>query len=299
MMTCGQMDDETAWIPELNLENTIVKFLFTADRNSYRRMTTSELRETNLVDGLFIPGKVALCYTDVDRAIVGSAVPLKVPLTLPVHKELASDFFAQRREIGAVNIGGLGRVRVNGETFDVDNRDSLYIGRGSEDIEFFSDAEASPAKYYILSYPAHAEYPTTLVKKSEAMRLNLGSIEECNKRIIHQAIRPGIVETCQIVMGFTQLAPGSVWNTMPPHTHRRRTEIYMYFDLDETSSVFHFMGEPDETRSLVVRNGEAVVSPSWSIHTGAGTRNYTFIWGMGGENQEFDDMDHVDIKTLR
>ena len=262
-------------------------------------MTTSELRETNLVDGMFVPGKVTLCYTDVDRAIVGSAVPLKVPLTLPVHKELASDFFAQRREIGVVNIGGSGRVRVDGETFDVDNRDSLYIGRGSKDIEFSSDSEASPARYYILSYPAHAEYPTTRVKRSEATRLDLGSIEECNKRIIHQSIRPGIVETCQIVMGFTQLAPGSVWNTMPPHTHRRRSEIYMYFDLDETSNVFHFMGEPEETRSLVVRNGEAVVSPSWSIHTGAGTRNYTFVWGMGGENQEFDDMDHIAIETLR
>ena len=298
-MTSGQIDDETTKIPEINLEKKIVKFLFTADRNSYRRMTTSELRETNLVDGMFVPGKVTLCYTDVDRAIVGSAVPLKVPLTLPVHKELASDFFAQRREIGVVNIGGSGRVRVDGETFAVDNRDSLYIGRGSKDIEFSSDSEASPARYYILSYPAHAEYPTTRVKRSEATRLDLGSIEECNKRIIHQSIRPGIVETCQIVMGFTQLAPGSVWNTMPPHTHRRRSEIYMYFDLDETSNVFHLMGEPDETRSLVVRNGEAVVSPSWSIHTGAGTRNYTFVWGMGGENQEFDDMDHIDMETLR
>lgn len=298
-MTSGQIDDETTKIPENNLEKKIVKFLYSADRNGYRRMTTSELRETNLVDGMFVPGKVTLCYTDVDRAIVGSAVPLKVPLTLPVHKELASDFFAQRREIGVVNIGGSGRVRVDGETFAVDNRDSLYIGRGSKDIEFSSDSEASPARYYILSYPAHAEYPTTRVKRSEATRLDLGSTEECNKRIIHQSIRPGIVETCQIVMGFTQLAPGSVWNTMPPHTHRRRSEIYMYFDLDETSNVFHLMGEPDETRSLVVRNGEAVVSPSWSIHTGAGTRNYTFVWGMGGENQEFDDMDHIDMETLR
>ena len=293
------MADEPAQIPETNLEKTIVKFLFTADRNSYRRMTTRELRATNLVDGMFVPGEVTLCYTDVDRAIVGSVVPLKDPLTLPVHKELASDFFAQRRELGVINIGGSGKVSVDGETFDVDNRDSLYIGRGSEDVEFGSDSELDPARYYILSYPAHAEYPATLVRKPEAARLELGSIEDCNKRIIYQSIRPGIVQTCQVVMGFTQLAPGSVWNTMPPHTHRRRSEIYMYFDLDETSRVFHFMGEPDETRSLVVRNGEAVVSPSWSIHTGSGTRNYTFIWGMGGENQEFDDMDHIDVRTLR
>ena len=276
-----------------------MKFLFTADRNRYRRMTTSELREAYLVDGMFVPGEVTLCYTDVDRAIVGSAVPLKDSLTLPVHKELASDFFAQRREIGVINIGGAGEIRVDGDTFEVDNRDSLYIGRGSKDVEFISNSEGSPAQFYILSYPAHTDYPTKLVKQADAKRLDLGSREECNVRVIRQSIRPGIVETCQIVMGFTQLEPGSIWNTMPPHTHRRRSEIYMYFDLDETSNVFHLMGEPDETRSLVVRNGEAVVSPSWSMHSGAGTRNYTFIWGMGGENQEFDDMDHIDMEALR
>jgi len=276
-----------------------MEFLHTADRNSYRRMTTSELRDAYMVKGMFVPGEVTLCYTDIDRAIVGSAVPLKKPLKLPVHKELASDFFAQRREIGVINIGGAGTIRVDGETYEVFNRDSLYIGRGSKEIEFLSDAKDSPARYYIQSYPAHADYPTTLVQQSEAKRMELGSLEDCNERVIHQSIRPGIVDTCQIVMGFTQLAPGSVWNTMPPHTHRRRSEIYMYFDLDEDSNVFHFMGEPDETRSLVVRNGEAVVSPSWSMHSGAGTRHYTFIWGMGGENQEFDDMDFIDTKTLR
>jgi 4-deoxy-L-threo-5-hexosulose-uronate ketol-isomerase len=276
-----------------------MEFLSTADRNRYRRMTTSELREAYMVDGMFVPGEVTLCYTDIDRAIVGSAVPLNDSLTLPVHKELASDFFAQRREIGIINIGGAGKIRVDGETYDVENRDSLYVGRGSKDVEFRSDSRDSPAQYYILSYPAHAAYPTKLVKQSDAKRMELGSLEECNERVIHQSIRPGIVDTCQIVMGFTQLAPGSIWNTMPPHTHRRRTEVYMYFDLDDASNVFHFMGEPDETRSLVVRNGEAVVSPSWSLHCAAGTRNYTFIWGMGGENQEFDDMDHIDMKTLR
>ena len=276
-----------------------MEFLFSADRNSYRRMTTTELREAYMVTGMFVPGEVTLCYTDIDRAIVGSAVPLKEPLTLPIHKELASDFFAQRREIGVINIGGAGKVSVDGETFDVDNRDSLYIGRGSKDVQFLSESDGTPAQYYILSYPAHTEYPTTLVKQSDAKRMELGSLEECNERVIHQSIRPRIVDTCQIVMGFTQLAPGSVWNTMPPHTHRRRSEIYFYFDLDETTNVFHFMGEPDETRSLVVRNGEAVVSPSWSMHSGAGTRSYTFIWGMGGENQEFDDMDHIAMETLR
>jgi 4-deoxy-L-threo-5-hexosulose-uronate ketol-isomerase len=276
-----------------------MEFLFTADRERYRRMTTSELRESYMVDSLFVPGEITLCYTDVDRAIVGSAVPLGDAQTLPVHKELASDFFAQRREIGVINIGGAGKISVDGETYDVANRDSLYIGRGKKDVEFRSDSADKPAQYYFLSYPAHAAYPTKLVKQSDAKCMDLGSLEECNERVIHQSIRPGIVDTCQIVMGFTQLAPGSIWNTMPPHTHRRRTEVYMYFDLDESSNVFHFMGEPDETRSLVVRNGEAVVSPSWSLHCAAGTRNYTFIWGMGGENQEFDDMDHIDMKTLR
>jgi len=276
-----------------------MEFLFTADRDRYRRMTTSELRESYMVDSLFVPGEITLCYTDVDRAIVGSAVPLGDAQTLPVHKELASDFFAQRREIGVINIGGAGKISVDGETHDVANRDSLYIGRGSKDVEFRSDSADEPAQYYFLSYPAHAAYPTKLVKQADAKRMELGSLEDSNERVIHQSIRPGIVDTCQIVMGFTQLASGSVWNTMPPHTHRRRTEVYMYFDLDESSNVFHFMGEPDETRSLVVRNGEAVVSPSWSLHCAAGTRNYTFIWGMGGENQEFDDMDHIDMKTLR
>ena len=276
-----------------------MEFLFTADRNSYRRMTTSELRESYMVDGMFVPGEVTLCYTDIDRAVVGSVVPLGESLTLPVHKELASDFFAQRREIGIVNIGGAGKISVDGETFEVDNRDSLYIGRGSKEVEFQSKSVEKPAQYYLLSYPAHAEYPTKLVKQADANKLELGSLEECNERILHQSICPGIVDTCQVVMGFTQLAPGSIWNTMPPHTHRRRSEIYLYFDLDDESNVFHFMGEPDETRSMVVRNGEAVVSPSWSLHCAAGTRNYTFIWGMGGENQEFTDMDHIDMKTLR
>jgi 4-deoxy-L-threo-5-hexosulose-uronate ketol-isomerase len=276
-----------------------MEFLHTADRERYRRMTTGELREAYMVGGMFVPGEVTLCYTDVDRSIVGSAVPVDQALTLPVHKELASDFFAQRREIGVVNIGAPGTIVVDGETYDLDNRDSLYIGRGSKDVGFSSDSADSPAKFYFVSYPAHTAYPTTLVTKADANRLEMGSDEECNKRVIHQPIRPGIVETCQIVMGFTELAPGSVWNTMPAHTHRRRTEVYMYFDLPDDDCVFHFMGEPDETRSLVVRNGEAVVSPSWSMHSGVSTRNYTFVWGMGGENQEFTDMDHIDMKDLR
>jgi len=276
-----------------------MEFLYTADRERYRRMTTGELRDAYMVDNMFVAGEVALTYTDVDRSIVGSAVPLEGVLALPIHKELAADYFAQRREIGVINIGNKGSISVDGETFQMDNRDSLYIGRGSKEVGFNSNSAADPAKFYFVSYPAHTAYPTKLVTKADANRLELGSDEECNKRVIHQAIRPGIVDSCQIVMGFTELAPGSVWNTMPAHTHRRRTEVYMYFDVAEDDCVFHFMGEPDETRSLVVRNGEAVVSPSWSMHSGVSTRNYTFVWGMGGENQDFDDMDHIAMKDLR
>ncbi|MCW8925426.1 MAG: 5-dehydro-4-deoxy-D-glucuronate isomerase [Xanthomonadales bacterium] len=273
-------------------------FLYTADRERYKRMTTGELREAYLIDNMFVPGEVTLCYTDVERSVVGSAVPVGEALTLPVHKELASDYFAQRREIGVINIGDTGTVVVDGVRHEMDNRDSLYIGRGSKEVEFTSASGDNPAWFYFVSYPAHAAYPTKLVKKAEANRLEMGSMEECNDRIIHQSILPGLVDTCQIVMGFTQLAPGSNWNTMPVHTHRRRTEVYMYFDLDDDQCVFHFMGEPDNTRSIVVRNGQAVASPSWSIHSGVGTRNYTFIWAMGGENQDFPDMDHVGIKDL-
>jgi len=273
-------------------------FLHTADRERYRRMTTEELREAYLIDNMFVPGEVTLCYTDVERSVIGSAVPTGGALTLPVHKELASDYFAQRREIGVINIGASGTVVVDGETFEMNNRDSLYIGRGSKEVEFSSASADEPAWFYIASYPAHKAYPTKLIRQAEANRLEMGSMEECNERVIHQSILPALVDTCQIVMGFTQLSSGSNWNTMPVHTHRRRTEVYMYFDLDEDQCVFHFMGEPDATRSIVVRNGQAVASPSWSIHSGVGTRNYTFIWAMGGENQEFPDMDHVAVKDL-
>lgn len=275
-----------------------MKFLHTADRERYRRMTTGELREAYLIDNMFVAGEVTLCYTDVERSVVGSAIPTSEALTLPVHKELAADYFAQRREIGVLNIGSPGTVLVDGESYEMDSRDSLYIGRGSKEVEFKSASADDPALFYFVSYPAHKEYPTKLVKRSDANRLEMGSAEDCNDRVINQSLIPGIVDTCQLVMGFTELSPGSNWNTMPVHTHRRRTEVYMYFDLADDQCVFHLMGEPDETRSLVVRNGQAVASPSWSIHSGAGTKNYTFCWAMGGENQDFPDMDHVLTKDI-
>ena len=276
-----------------------MKFLHTADRERYRRMTTDEARESYLIDGLFLPGELTLCYTDVERSIVGSAVPTSSALEFPVHKELAADFFCQRREVGVINIGKAGTVTVDGEAFAMENRDSLYIGRGSKDVSFASANAEDPAQFYFVSYPAHHDYPSKLVKRNEANRIEMGSMEECNDRVINQSLIPGIVDTCQLVMGFTELAPGSNWNTMPVHTHRRRTEIYMYFDLGADDVVFHLMGEPDETRHIVVRNGQAVASPSWSIHSGVGSRNYTFVWAMGGENQEFPDMDHVGMGDIR
>lgn len=276
-----------------------MKFLHTADRNSYKRMTTSELRSSYLIEDLFQPGELAITYTDIDRGIVGSAVPTDSELSLPTHKELAADYFCERRELGIVNIGAKGSISVDGDVFSMENRDSLYVSRGSKVVTFNSDDASKPAQFYLISYPAHRNTETVHVPKSAAKKMELGSQEASNERIIYQSIRPGIVDSCQLVMGFTELAPGNVWNTKPPHRHPRRTEIYMYFDMQDDNRVFHYMGEPDETRSVVMSNGQVIVSPTWSIHSGAGTSNYTFVWAMGGENQEFDDMDHLTMAEIR
>ncbi|BFM19093.1 5-dehydro-4-deoxy-D-glucuronate isomerase [Gilvimarinus japonicus] len=275
-----------------------MKLRYTADINSYKRMTNAELKQAFVVDDLFAPGETVLTYTDVDRAIVGSAVPQDKPLGLPQSKELGSDYFCERREVGIVNIGGAGTIEVDGTSYKMQYKDSLYIARESKDISFSSVNPSEPAQYYIVSYPAHRTTQTTHVSKADAHHIELGSAIESNDRVINQSIRPGIVDSCQLVMGFTELEPGSVWNTKPPHTHRRRSEIYMYFEYNDDNRVFHFMGEPSETRSLVLAAGTAVISPAWSIHSGAGTTNYTFIWAMGGENQTFDDMDHIPISDI-
>lgn len=268
-----------------------MKIMTVADNKSYKTMLDEELRSRFLLSELFQPGKTNLVMTDVDRAIVGGVVPLDKPLPLGNPKEVAADFFTQRREIGVLNIGGSGTVSVDGEKFGVQNRDSLYIGRGSEEILFSSNSTDEPSRYALFSYPAHAAFPSKLVRKDEARRIELGDDGRANDRVITQSICPGIVDTCQLVMGFTQLKNGSVWNTMPPHTHQRRSEIYMYFDIPDEERVFHFMGEPNRFRNIVTKSGEAVVSPSWSVHFGVGTGPYTFVWSMGGENQVFDDMD--------
>jgi 4-deoxy-L-threo-5-hexosulose-uronate ketol-isomerase len=263
------------------------------------RMTTQETRDHFLIGGLFEPGKVCMIYCDVDRAIVGSAVPTKSKLTLSTADELRAAYFCERRELGVLNVGAGGTVTVDGKKFAMANRDCLYVSRGSKEIAFASDDPKQPARFYLLSYPAHAEYPTVHLKRAQAEPVHLGTPEQANKRTIYKYIHPAGAKSCQLVMGFTELAPGSVWNTMPPHTHARRMEVYLYFDVPKDGRVFHLMGRPDETRHIVVADGQVILSPSWSIHSGVGTCAYTFCWGMGGENQAFDDMDGLSIGDLR
>ena len=272
---------------------------YTADPVHSARMTTEELRESFLVDTLFAADSITMLYSDVDRAIVGSAVPVKKTLSLESAPELRADTFCERRELGILNIGGAGTVTVDGTEYPMAARDALYVGRGGKAIAFASDAGETPARYYLLSFPAHAAYPTAHIRQSEAEPVELGSQEGSNKRTIYKLIHPAGARSCQLVMGFTVLEPGSVWNTMPPHSHERRMEVYLYFDMPEDGRVFHFMGRPDQTRHIVVEDGQAVISPSWSIHAGVGTGAYTFCWGMGGENQAFDDMDHLTIDRLK
>ena len=269
------------------------------DAERTRRLTTDEIRGHFLVQDLFQDGAVTLRFVDLDRVIVGGAVPMGGPLDLGVPEEIAADSFTERRELGVLNIGGAGRVTVGDETFDLANRDLLYVGRGSGAVSFESAEAGAPARFYLVSYPAHADHPTTLVRKADADKAELGSPEAANRRDLFKYVRPGGVESAQLVMGITEVLSGSVWNTMPAHTHARRTEVYLYFDVAEDAVVFHMMGEPQEVRTVVVRDAEAVLSPGWSIHAGAGTGAYTFCWAMGGENQDFADMQFVEMGDLR
>ncbi|HEY4357446.1 MAG TPA: 5-dehydro-4-deoxy-D-glucuronate isomerase [Acidobacteriaceae bacterium] len=276
-----------------------MKLLQMADPVRYPRMTTAEVRDTFLLESMFRPGSLDLAYVDLDRTVIGSAVPTVAPLHLETHPELRAEFFCERRELGVLNVGGTGTVTVDGQVFTLDKLDCLYIGRGSREIAFASSDAENPAAYYLLSYLAHAEYPTKMVKFAELEGVKLGSTETCNKRTIYKAIHLEGLRSCQLVMGFTLLEEGSNWNTMPPHTHMRRSEVYFYFDIDPAHRVLHLMGPPQETRHLVIANREVVVSPGWSVHAGVGTKSYGFCWGMGGENQRYDDMDGVAIAELK
>ena len=276
-----------------------MKILQMADAIRYPRMTTAELRETFLLETLFRNGEIETRYVDLDRAVIGGAVPTTEALTLDTHPELRADYFLERRELGVLNVGGSGIISVDGKDFELDKLDCLYVGRGSKAVSFASKVAKTPAAFYLLSYPAHAQHPTRLAKFSELEPVHLGSEETCNKRSIYKAIFLDGIRSCQLVMGFTLLAPGSNWNTMPPHTHMRRSEVYFYFDVDPSQRVVHLMGPPEETRHLLISDREVVVSPGWSIHAGVGTKSYGFCWGMGGENQRYDDMDAVSIAGLK
>lgn len=276
-----------------------MKLLQMADAVRFPRMTTAELRETFLQQQSFQHGAITLTYVDLDRTVIGGAVPTTSPLPLETQPELRADFFCERRELGVLNVDGEGTVTVDGERFTMGKLDCLYVGRGSKTVVFESTKADEPAAFYLLSYPAHAVHPTRMVRFAELEGLHLGASETCNQRTIYKAIYRDGIKSCQLVMGFTLLEPGSNWNTMPPHTHMRRSEVYFYFDIDPAQRVLHLMGPPQETRHLIVADREIVISPGWSIHAGVGTQRYGFCWGMGGENQAYDDMDPAPIAELR
>jgi len=266
-----------------------------------RTLDTEGLREQFLVEDLFQPETATLTYSQIDRIIVGGILPVRevVRFSPELGRHTGTDFFLQRRELGLINIGGAARVTVDGTDYEVGAREALYVGMGARDLSFASVDPAQPARLYFNCAPAHTSYPTRKVTLAEASPETLGAPETSNRRTIYKFLVPDVLPTCQLLMGMTQLEPGSLWNTMPCHTHDRRMEVYFYFDMSADAVVFHMLGEPTQTRHIVVRNEQAVISPSWSIHSGVGTRAYTFIWGMVGENQVFKDMDHVPMTTLR
>ena len=270
-----------------------------ADQVRYPTMTTAQIREAFLIDALFRPGELHQVHVDLDRAVVGMAAPLRSPIGLIADETLGAKSFTERRELGVLNITTDGVIHVGSESHVLASLDCLYIGQGAKEITFESTNPDSPAVFYLLSYPAHCSYPTTLVRKADASLVELGSAEMCNRRTVCKYIHLDGARSCQLVMGVTHLHSGSAWNTMPPHTHMRRSEIYMYFNLPEQARVFHLMGFAEETRHVVIKDREIVVSPGWSIHAGVGTQAYSFCWGMGGENQDYGDMDPAPIETLR
>ncbi len=276
---------------------------FGANPNDVKHYDTQRLRDDFLIEKVFVPGEIKMVYSHIDRIITGSATPTTEPLVLTAGDELRADYFLQRREMGVINIGGKGKMTIDGTVYNFDYKDGIYVGMGAKDITFESEDPSNPAKFYINSAPAHKTYPTVFINPEKDIKpenkVELGCLEDANHRVINKYILPGQVESCQLVMGMTALKPGSVWNTMPCHTHDRRMEVYLYFEVPENAVVFHYMGEPTETRHIVMRNEEAVISPSWSIHSASATHAYTFIWGMPGENQDFDDMDPVAMKDLR
>lgn len=272
---------------------------YASNNKDAKNYDTQRLRDEYLIENLFMENKIKLVYSHIDRIIVGGIFPITEKIKLKGGKELGSNFFLERRELGVINIGGPGIIILDNEEFILNNKDAIYIGLGIKEVFFKSLDIKNPAKFYLNSAPAHCKYPTTLITLEKAKKVKMGDTSTSNKRTINQYIHPDVCKSCQLVMGMTVLEDGSVWNSMPTHTHDRRMEVYFYFDMNENTRIFHFMGEPNETRHIIMKNEEAVISPSWSIHSGAGTASYTFIWGMAGENQTFTDMDHIEMKDLR
>ncbi|MFC0473316.1 5-dehydro-4-deoxy-D-glucuronate isomerase [Halalkalibacter kiskunsagensis] len=264
-----------------------------------KQYTTEKLRNEFLIESLFVSGEINMVYSHYDRVVVGGAIPTSQALTLDAGDALKTDYFLERREIGIVNIGPKGKVVVDGEEFELNKRDCLYVGLGKKEVTFHSVDPSNPARFYLVSTNAHKEYPTKVLPIADAEPTKLGSDSESNNRTIYKYVHADGLQSCQLMMGMTLLEPNNMWNTMPAHVHDRRMEVYLYFDMDEESRVFHFMGEPNETRHIVVKNEDAVLSPPWSIHSGVGTNNYTFIWAMAGENYTFTDMDFVKMEDLK
>ena len=272
---------------------------YASNNKDAKNYDTQRLRDEYLIENLFMENEIKLVYSHIDRIIVGGIFPITEKIKLKGGKELGSNFFLERRELGVLNIGGPGIIILDNEEFILNNKDAIYIGLGIKEVFFKSLDIKNPAKFYLNSAPAHCKYPTTLITLEKAKKVKMGDTSTSNKRTINQYIHPDVCKSCQLVMGMTVLEDGSVWNSMPTHTHDRRMEVYFYFDMNENTRIFHFMGEPNETRHIIMKNEEAVISPSWSIHSGAGTASYAFIWGMAGENQTFTDMDHIEMKDLR
>ncbi|KRD61180.1 5-keto-4-deoxyuronate isomerase [Flavobacterium sp. Root935] len=272
---------------------------YASSPEAVKKYDTQQLREEFLIDDLMQEDEVVLVYSHYDRYIAGSAVPVKGDLVLETIDPLKAPYFLERRELGIINVGGSGSVVVEGTTYELGFKDALYIGSGNKEVIFKSDDAGSPAKFYLNSAPAHTNYPTKKVSLAEANKLQLGTMETANHRTVNQMIIGSVVTTCQLQMGMTELKPGSVWNTMPAHVHDRRMEVYFYLDIPQDQAVCHFMGQPQETRHIWMNNHQAVISPPWSIHSGSGTSNYTFIWGMAGENLDYGDMDVCKITDLR
>lgn len=276
---------------------------YSCSPNDVKRYTTDELRSEFLITDLYIPDKVKPVYSHVDRMVTVGIMPVSKKLAIDdgidVWKNFGTHYFLERREAGVFNLGGAGTIEADGKIYELGYKDCLYITKGTEKVYFASKDSNNPAKFYLVSAPAHVSYETRLIRKADAAKRPLGESATSNKRVINQFIHPAVLKTCQLSMGLTELESGSVWNTMPVHTHERRMEIYTYFEIPEGNVVIHFMGQGQETRHIVMKNFDAVISPSWSIHAGAGTSNYSFIWAMGGENQEFDDMDTIPPEDMK